>query len=462
MFSLSAHSPSKFDTPDPPRGNDPLREDLPPDAASLTLAAFMKVSYAVAIVAHDGRVLLGNPIFRKLFDGDHAAALLDRIDSDAPSDDPDGERNILFPNGRTFRIKKVALEQGWFVSAADITDRLSRIEREAEMARTDHLTKLGNRLLFRERLTALLQRPDFAADQAAILTIDLHRFKAINDSLGRNIGDALLCLVSRRIRSAIQDSDTLARLDGDEFGIIQIAQPQPAAAAALATRLVDLLGRPYLLDGQLINIAACVGIALPTIDSDCDLMLKNADLALHRAKDDGHGSYRFFEPMMDERMQARRALEIDLRRALALREFALVYQPQFDLRSRRVAGFEALLRWQCPTRGAVTPNEFIPLAEETGVIIPVGEWVIRTACREAAKWPEQCSVAVNVSAVQFGCPNLVPTIVSALAESGLDPRRLELEITESVMLDARGSALAKLQNLRSLGVRVSLDDFGTG
>jgi diguanylate cyclase (GGDEF)-like protein len=343
-----------------------------------------------------------------------------------------------------------------------VTDALGNKAREAEAARTDHLTQLGNRLLFRERLSALLDKPGSISGQTAILTIDLQRFKAINDSLGRGIGDALLCLVSRRIRSAVQPNDVLARLDGDEFGIIQADQPQPAAAAALAARLVDLLSRPYLLDGQLINIAACVGIALSTDDRDCDLMLKNADLALHRAKDDGHGAHRFFEAAMDQRMRARRALEIDLRRALALREFSLAYQPQLDLKSKRVSGFEALLRWQCPTRGPVAPNDFIALAEETGVIVPIGEWVVRSACREAVKWPADCSVAVNVSAVQFGCPNLVATIVSALAESGLDPRRLELEITESVMLDAHGKALAKLQNLRALGVRVSLDDFGTG
>jgi len=206
-----------------------------------------------------------------------------------------------------------------------------------------------------------------------------------------------------------------------------------------------------------------VGIALvPAGATDCEQLLKNADLALHRAKSDGCGTYRFFEKAMDEKMQYRRNLEIDLRRALALGEFALVYQPQVNLRLNAVTGFEALLRWQSPTRGAVSPLEFIPVAEDTGIITSIGEWVLRTACLEAATWPGARKVSVNVSAVQFKNPNLVTTIMSALGESGLDPRRLELEITESVMLDARGTALAMLQTLREIGVRVALDDFGVG
>jgi predicted signal transduction protein with EAL and GGDEF domain len=217
------------------------------------------------------------------------------------------------------------------------------------------------------------------------------------------------------------------------------------------------------LEGHLINVAASVGIVLlPTDATDCEQLLKSADLALHRAKSDGPGAYRFFEKAMDEKMQYRRNLEIDLRRALALGEFSLVYQPQFNLRLNIVTGFEALLRWQSPVRGAVSPLEFIPVAEETGIITSIGEWVLRTACLEAASWAGAQNVSVNVSAVQFKSRNLVATIVSALGESGLDPHRLELEVTESVMLDATGTALAVLQNLREIGVRVALDDFGIG
>ena len=213
----------------------------------------------------------------------------------------------------------------------------------------------------------------------------------------------------------------------------------------------------------MIDIAASAGIVLfPAGTSDCEQLLKNADLALHRAKSEGHGAYRFFEQAMDEKMRYRRDLEIDLRRALALGEFSLVYQPQFNLQMNKVTGFEALLRWQSPTRGAVSPLEFIPIAEDTGIIASIGEWVLRTACREAATWPGAHMVSVNVSAIQFKSPNLVATVMSALAASGLDPRRLELEITESVMLDAGGPAFTMLQHLRGIGVRIALDDFGIG
>jgi predicted signal transduction protein with EAL and GGDEF domain len=270
-------------------------------------------------------------------------------------------------------------------------------------------------------------------------------------------------LVADRIRSALGHGDIVARLEGDKFGVIQTGQPQPQSAAALAGRLIDLIGRSYLVEGQVIDIAASIGIALfPAGATDCGPLLRNADLALHRAKSDGNGTYRFFEQAMDEKMQYRRNLEVDLRRALALREFALVYQPQFNLRLNMITGFEALLRWQSPTRGAVSPLEFIPGAEDTGIIASIGEWVLRTACREAATWSGAHMVSVNVSAIQFKSPHFVAMAMSALAASGLDPRRLELEITESVMLDTGGMAFAMLQKLRGMGVHIALDDFGTG
>jgi diguanylate cyclase (GGDEF)-like protein len=219
---------------------------------------------------------------------------------------------------------------------------------------------------------------------AAVLVVDICRFKAINESLGRHIGSRLLGSVAERVRSALGSADIAARLGGDKFGIVQVGQLQPQSAATLASRLVDLIGRSYRVEGHLIDIAASVGIVLlPTEATDYDQLMKNADLALHRAKSDGHGAYRFFERAMDE-MQYRRNLEIDLRCALALGEFSLVYQPQLNLRPKKVTGFEALLRWQSPTRGAVSPLEFIPVAEDTGIITPIGEWVLRTACLEAA------------------------------------------------------------------------------
>jgi diguanylate cyclase (GGDEF)-like protein len=422
-------------------------------AAALALSAFMSMSRAIAIVGPDGKLLLANRMFDRLF-GD--TELLDRVNPDAGRNGGKSDRQITLPDGRAFWVETIPMDDGWLVSAYNMTERLAK-------ARCDTLTKLGNRLLFHEQLTELLTGSESATEAAAVLMIDLGRFKAINESLGRTIGDGLLRLVADRIRSALGPGDIVARLAGDKFGIIQTGQPQPQSAAALARRLIDLIGGACLLEGQLINTAASVGIVLFAAGaSDCEQILKNADLALHRAKSDGHGNYRFFETAMDEMMQSRRNLEIDLRRALTLREFALVYQPQLNLRSNRVTGFEALLRWQSPSRGAVSPLDFIPVAEETGIITPIGEWVLRTACREAAKWPGARTVAVNVSAVQFTSPDLVAAVLSALGESGLDPRRLELEITESVLLDARGTALAMLQQLRTIGVRVSLDDFGVG
>jgi diguanylate cyclase (GGDEF)-like protein len=435
----------------PRRGNDSVgRSDR---AVDLALSAFMSMSRAVAIVGLDGKLLLPNLMFDKLF-GD--SELLDLINPDASRNDGKSDRQITLRDGRAFWVETIPMEDGWLVSAYNMTERLAK-------ACTDTLTKLGNRLMFHERLTEWLAGPESAAEAAAVLAIDLGRFKAINESLGRTIGDGVLRLVADRIRSALAHGDIAARLEGDKFAIIQTGQPQPKSADALARQLIDLIGRCYLLEGQLINAAASVGIVLlPCGAFDCAQILKNADLALHRAKSEGHGNYRFFETAMDEKMQSRRNLEIDLRRALTLGEFALVYQPQLDLSSNRITGFEALLRWHCPTRGAVSPLEFIPVAEEIGIIAPIGEWVLQTACREAAEWPGARTVAVNVSAIQFASPNLVPAILSALGESGLDPRRLELEITESVLLDARGTAHAMLQGLREIGVRVSLDDFGTG
>jgi diguanylate cyclase (GGDEF)-like protein len=317
--------------------------------------------------------------------------------------------------------------------------------------------------MFRECLTALLANPDHAASAAAVLIFDLDRFKAINDSLGASVGDALLGVVAERVSSAVGSSDLVTRFGGDEFGIIQMGRPQPESSAALAKRLVDLLSRSYIVEGHLLNVGVSVGIALiPADGRDTDQILKHADLALNQAKQGGQGSFLFFETAMDEQVLAHRSLELDFRRALALRELALVYQPQLNLASKRITGFEALLRWHNPKRGLVSPADFIPLAEKIGLIVPIGEWVIRAACSEAARWPRLLSVAVNVSAVQFGSPNLVSAVRSALAESGLDPRRLELEITESVLLGDHRAALEILLQVRELGVRVSMDDFGTG
>jgi len=440
----------------------PLRTVRTASAASdITSIALDRLEQAVVIFGSESEVLFRNQAFEDLFRDKHTLPAFYQSLQDykfaAQIDD-----STYVVGDLSLRVRLVVLPSGHMVTVDDVSAHLAERARAAEEARTDSLTLLGNRLMLRERLVELIaKRQD--AEVTAVLAIDLDRFKAVNDSLGHHIGDALLRVVAERIGSALGRDDLAARFGGDEFCIVQIGQSQPNAAAALARRLVDLLGRSYLLEGHLINIGASVGVALCPMDgADDNAILKNADLALYRAKQEGRTKFCFFESAMDDEMQARRNLEIDLRRALALREFSLVYQPQYNLKSRQITGFEALLRWNSTSRGMVSPSEFIPLAEETGLIVSIGEWVMRAACKEAASWVEPLEIAVNVSAVQFSKPGLTAMVISALAESGLDPRRLELEVTESVLIGDHKSALKVLRGVRELGVRVSMDDFGTG
>ena len=348
---------------------------------------------------------------------------------------------------------------GFVLSMDDVTTYV----RNAELAERDALTGLANRKALRERLQEQLAAAARSGQETAVLYVDLDRFKAVNDTLGHPVGDALLRKVADRFKSALRAGDLVARIGGDEFAVIQSGAPQPAAATALATRLVDLIGRAYAVEGHMLHIGASVGVAIAPGDGhEPDVLLKNADLALYRAKAEGRGCHRFFEPGMDERMQARRSMEIDLRRALAMKQLDLVYQPQFDLTTNAIVGFEALIRWHHPVRGVVPPDDFIPLAEEIGVITAIGEWVLRTACKQAVAWPPQVSIAVNLSPVQFRGGKLLETVVSALAQSQLPPERLELEITEGALLENTDGTLDLLNRVRALGVGVSMDDFGTG
>jgi len=359
-------------------------------------------------------------------------------------------------------IRSVAAE-GWVATLEDVSARKASEARAGELARLDPLTGLPNRLLLRERLAEALARLQRTGEACALLLIDLDRFKPVNDTLGHPIGDALLAKVADRLRSIVKPADTAARIGGDEFIILQTGIQEAADTQALARRIVDLIGRTYMVEGHLLTIGASVGVALAPADGVmADKLLKNADLALYRAKLDGRGTYRFFEPEMDARMQARRRLELDMRQALARREFQLHYQPQLQLDDDRLIGCEALIRWKHPEHGMISPLDFIPLAEEIGLIVPIGEWVIRQACRDAMTWPTGMSVAVNVSPAQFKSDRLVETIISALASSGLSAKRLEVEITEGVLLQESEKTLQTLHRLRELGVRVSMDDFGTG
>jgi len=351
---------------------------------------------------------------------------------------------------------------GWIATHEDITDRQRAEERIVHMARHDALTDLPNRLMLRERLDHELKRVK-RGECLAVLCLDLDHFKSVNDTLGHPIGDELLKIVAERLRRCTREPDTIARLGGDEFAIIMTGMEKPTDAVALAKRIRDSITKPYHIDGHQIVADISIGISLAPMDAtEPDQLLKNADMALYGAKGDGRGTYRFFEPEMDAKMKTRRELEMDLRGALVNAEFELYYQPLVNLKTNEITTFEALVRWNHPVRGLISPADFIPVAEETGLIIQLGEWVLRRACQETAQWPGHIKVAVNLSPSQLKSRNLTQLVVSALAESGMQANRLQLEITETVLMHNTFNTLATLHQLRALGVQIAMDDFGTG
>jgi diguanylate cyclase (GGDEF)-like protein len=372
-------------------------------------------------------------------------------------------RLFELPDGRTISVLNHPMtDGGWVSTHEDITER-RRAERQiAHMARHDALTDLPNRVLFRERLGEALAGVA-RGNQIAVLYLDLDQFKGVNDTLGHQIGDELLKLVAVRLRRCLRDVDTVARIGGDEFAIIQVGIEEPIDVAILARRIGETVRAPYDLAGHALVVDTSIGIALvPGDGTEPDELLKAADMALYGAKADGRGTYRFFEPAMDKRMKARRLLEVALRQALAAGEFDLHYQPLVNVDDRRITGCEALMRWNHPEHGMIPPAEFIPVAEEIGLIVPLGEWALRKACIDAMQWPQDIKVAVNLSPIQVMNQNFVPVVVSALAAAGLPARRLEVEITESVLMQNTELTMATLHRLRELGVGISMDDFGTG
>jgi len=345
----------------------------------------------------------------------------------------------------------------------EIADREESQARSQYLAYHDSLTGLGNRLLFKEQLEEALKDVSVASHPLAVLFLDLDGFKAVNDTLGHSIGDLLLKSVAAKLRDILPRTDRIARLGGDEFAILQISAAQPGSSIALAEKIIEVVGQPNSIDGHDVTVGASVGIAVARPgDINTENFLKSADLAMYSAKSDGRGTYRMFDPEMDAIVQARRLLERDMRTALAQDGFRLFYQPLVNLQTKKVTAFEALMRWQHPERGMVPPSDFIPVAEEMGLIVQLGEWALRQACAEATEWPDGICVSVNLSPLQFSKGNLVSSVMSALASAGLPASRLELEITESVLLEKSERNITILNQLRDLGVRISMDDFGTG
>jgi diguanylate cyclase (GGDEF)-like protein len=342
------------------------------------------------------------------------------------------------------------------------------LERSTHLATHDVLTGLPNRALFQDRVERSLAWSRREGTMLAVLYLDLDRFKEVNDTLGHAAGDRLLIGVAGRLRTCVRETDTLARLGGDEFAVLQVGIRQLADTEMLAQRLIDALDQEFELDGNQVTVGVSIGIALRDATElvvsnvDAGLLLQEADTALYRSKDEGRGAYRFFAAEMNRKLLERRALEADIVKALEQGEFRLHYQPQFDLIERQVVGAEALLRWHHPLRGDVPPDAFIPLAEETGLIVRIGEWVLHEACRQAVQWPSLRCMAVNVSPMQFRRAGFLEQVTSALQRTGLEAARLEIEITEGVLLHETEETLATLCRLRGLGVTIAMDDFGTG
>jgi diguanylate cyclase (GGDEF)-like protein/PAS domain S-box-containing protein len=449
-------------------------------------AALQNLSQGVCMFNAEGRVTLFNERYADLM-GFSSASLMGRSLIDLfhelkaagfPGDPEEFLQRVMndiragksishtieTPAGRTIHVLEQPMQGGgWVATFEDITEWRESQDQLSHMAHHDALTNLPNRIKFRYELDVAL-RYSKRNRHVAVHCLDLDHFKDVNDSLGHPVGDDLLKEVAQRLVACVREGDSVCRLGGDEFAIVQVFDDlQVPEASSLASRVIGEISAPYIIQGNQLTIGASIGISIaPEDGNDPDQLLKNADLALYRAKADGRGTYRFFEVGMDARAQARRLLEVDLRAALSRQEFEIHYQPIHNLKSGRVIAFEALIRWNHPVRGMIPPLNFIPLAETTGLIVPIGDWVLKQACIDAAGWSEPVRVAVNLSPAQFRSGNLVSSVSSALDFSGLPGDRLELEITESVLLGNSEANLATLHKLRDLGVCVAMDDFGTG
>ena len=452
-------------------------------------AALNNMSHGLCMAGPDGRLIVCNSQFRQLFNidqetarsGTAIAAIMVRMGVSMKL----GERGTMdlmrehdalvagktpaaytrdCADGRSLAIHhQPMVDGGWVATYEDITERRQVEEQISHMAHHDALTGLPNRAFFLKHLEEALARVRRGEASCAVLCLDLDRFKAVNDTLGHPVGDMLLKEVSARLKEAVDAGDVVARFGGDEFAILKNTQVEHDTLASLGQTLVRSVSRPFMLDGHEVTVGTSVGIAVGFQDgASSEQLLKNADLALYHSKSEGRGNYHFFEARMDAKMQARRLIEMDLRRAIPAGELELHYQPQVNLASNRITGFESLIRWRHGEKGMISPAEFIPISEEVGLIVQIGEWVLQNACRTALQWPDDIRVAVNLSPVQFRDRNLVQVVQGVLSKTGLAPRRLELEITETALVQDMDFTVAVLHQFRALGVRVSLDDFGTG
>ena len=415
------------------------------------LAAYRPVQWAMGLIALLGLIVVIVATWRT---ARRITEPLERLD-EAAERLAEGDYRQLAVEGRD---ELARLASGFNRMAREIEEREQRI---THLAFNDVLTGLANRSMFHRHVDLLLERSG-SGDLLALLCLDLDHFKTVNDTMGHGVGDQLLVALAARLRETARDC-FVARLGGDEFVVVQPLVAGRLSVDRLAQELIKAVARPIELEGQQITPSTSIGISFSPDDGiDAATLLRNADLALYRAKADGRGTYSFFEESLNARAQERRQVESDLRLAIVRGEFELHFQPLFDLEKGLIGSFEALIRWNHPTRGLVSPLDFIPVAEDTGMIVPIGAWVMREACHQAASWPDHVRVAVNVSSVQFHRSGLSETILGALAASGLAPHRLEVEITESIFLEGSEATLKLLHSLRSLGIRIALDDFGTG
>ena len=416
--------------------------------------------------------LVGKSVFA--FYNQRTAEFIDRMDSEVLQDRSDGknlEYDVDTQDGtRIYATSRIVIRDNdgeakyLIVVINDVTERKKSEQRIAFMAHHDALTGLANRAAVTQQIEEAAARQRRRGDTFTVLLLDLDRFKHVNDTLGHSAGDTLLRQAAARLKALLRETDVLARIGGDEFAIIQSGETsQREAAGALADRIIEIFAKPFDIDGNEVNIGTSIGIALaPEHGTNPDSLLKMADMALYGAKSAGRNGYRFFDPDMGAAADARLALENELRRAIAQNELELHYQPIIDTKTRRICSAEALIRWRHPTKGMIAPDNFIPLAEDTGMIAQIGMWVLRTACTDAAQWPANVKVAVNLSPLQFRKTDLADAVMTALAEAGLPPERLEVEITETALIESAAECLPALHRFKKAGIAIALDDFGTG